>query len=76
MPLFFLYNFYFLSNPISVFFCQKNADCDLMIFKGNISYSILLLKSPLTLENTKFIAGELSLKGFLVLYLPTEHYKA
>ncbi len=46
-----------------------------MIFKGNISCYILLLKSPLTLENTKFIAGELSLIISLVLYLPTRHYK-
>ncbi len=52
-----------------------NSDCDLMIFKGNISCYILLLKYPLTLENTKFIAGELSLKVSLVLYLPTGHYK-
>ncbi len=46
-----------------------------MIFKGNISCYILLLKSLLTLENTKFIAGELSLKVSLVLYLPTGHYE-
>ena len=46
-----------------------------MIFKGNISCYIILLKSPLTLENTKFIAGELSLIISLVLYLPTRHYK-
>jgi len=46
-----------------------------MIFKGNISCYILLLKSLLTLENTKFIAGELSLKISLVLYLPTGHYE-
>ena len=51
------------------------SDCDLMIFKGNISCYILLLKSPLTLENTKFIAGELSLKVSLVLYIPIGHYK-
>ncbi len=50
-------------------------DCDSMIFKGNISCYILLLKYPLTLENTKFIAGELSLKFSLVLYLPTGHYE-
>ena len=55
-------------------FCT-NSDCDLMIFKGNISCYILLLKSPITLENTKFIAGELSLKVSLVLYLPTGHYE-
>ncbi len=54
---------------------MENSDCDLMIFKGNISYYICLLKSPLTLENTKFIAGGLSLKVSLVLYLPTRHYK-
>ncbi len=41
-----------------------------MIFKGNISCYILLLKSPLTLENTKFVVGELSLTVSLVLYLP------
>ncbi|WP_277935173.1 hypothetical protein, partial [Parablautia muri] len=35
----------------------------------------LLLKFPPTLENTKFIAGELSLKVSLVLYLPTRHYE-
>ena len=52
-----------------------NSDCDLMIFKGNINCYICLLKSPLTLENTKFIAGELSLKVSLVLYLPTGHYE-
>jgi hypothetical protein len=44
-----------------------------MIFKGNISCYILLLKSLLTLENTKFIAGEPSLKVSLVLYLPIGH---
>ena len=54
---------------------QINPDCDSMIFKGNISCYILLLKYPLTLENTKFIAGELSLKVSLVLYLPTGHYE-
>ena len=53
----------------------NNFDCDLIIFKGNISCYILLLKSPLTLENTKFIAGELSLKVSLVLYLPIGHYE-
>ena len=42
-------------------YSHPNPDCDLMIFKGNISCYILLLKSLLTLENTKFIAGELSL---------------
>ena len=46
-----------------------------MIFKGNISCYIILINSPLTLENTKFIAGELSLKVSLVLYLPTGHYE-
>ena len=46
-----------------------------MIFKGNISHYILLLKFPPTLENTKFIAGELSLKVSLVLYIPIGHYK-
>lgn len=50
-------------------------DCDLMIFKGNISCYILLLKYPLTLKNTKFIAGELALKVSLVLYIPTGHYE-
>ncbi len=35
----------------------------------------MLLKSPLTLENTKFIAGELSLIVSLVLYLPIGHYE-
>ena len=47
-----------------------------MISKGNISYYILLLKSPLTLENTKFIVGELSLIVSLMLYLPTRHYES
>ncbi len=37
-----------------------------MIFKGNISCYILLLKYPLTLEKTKFIAGEISLIVSLV----------
>ncbi len=46
-----------------------------MIFKENINCYILLLKSPPTLENTKFIADELSLKVSLVLYLPTRHYE-
>ncbi len=46
-----------------------------MIFKESINCYILLLKSPLTLENTKFIAGELSLIASLVLYLPTGHYE-
>lgn len=52
-----------------------NRDCDLMIFKGNNSCYSLLLKSSLTLENTKLITGELSLKVSLVLYLPTGHYE-
>ena len=71
-----------LSNVESVCLGNKNSavittnsDCDLMIFKGNISCYILLLKNPLTLENTKFIAGKLSLKVSLALYLPTGHYK-
>ena len=50
-------------------------DCDLILFKGNISCYILLLKSPLTLENTKFVTGELSLIVSLVLYLPIGHYE-
>ncbi len=45
-----------------------------MIFKGNISCYILLINSLLTLENTKFIAGELSLIISLALYLPIGHY--
>jgi hypothetical protein len=56
-------------------YSHPNPDCDLMIFKGNISCYILLLKSLLTLENTKFIAGELSLIVSLVLYLLTGHYE-
>lgn len=56
-------------------FIPPNSDCDLMIFKENISCYILLLNSPLTLENTKFIAGELSLKVSLVLYLLAGHYE-
>ena len=54
---------------------QINSDCALMIFKGNISCYICLLKSLRTLENAKFIAGELSLIVSLVLYLPTGHYE-
>ncbi len=46
-----------------------------MIFKGNISCYILLINSPLTLENTKFVAGELSLIVSLMLYLPKRHYE-
>ncbi len=46
-----------------------------MIFRENISCYILLLKSPLTLENTKFVAGELSLIVSLMLYLPKRHYE-
>ncbi len=53
----------------------SNSDCDLMIFKGNISCYILLINSLLTLENTKFIAGELSLIVSLVLYLPIGRYE-
>ena len=53
----------------------SNPDCDLMFFKGNISCYILLLNSLLTFENTKFIAGEISLKVSLVLYIPIGHYK-
>jgi hypothetical protein len=52
-----------------------NTDCDLMIFKGNISCYILLINSLLTLENTKFIAGELSLIVSLVLYLTIGYYE-
>ena len=37
--------------------------------------SIKQVLFPLTLENTKFIAGELSLKVSLVLYIPIGHYK-
>jgi hypothetical protein len=46
------------------------------LYKGNISCYILLLNSPLTLENTKFIAGGLSLMVSLVLYLPIGHYES
>lgn len=46
-----------------------------MIFSRNISCYILLLKSPITLENTKFIAGELFLRVSLILYLPARHYE-
>ena len=55
---------------------QEDSDCDLMILLTEtfICY-ICLLKSPLILENTKFIAGELSLKVSFVLYLPTWYYK-
>jgi hypothetical protein len=37
-----------------------------MIFKGNISCYILLINSLLTLENTKFIAGEYTGIGKLI----------
>ena len=40
----------------------------------NICY-ILLLNSPQTLENTGFIAGELSLIVSLVLYRPVSVYE-
>ncbi len=46
-----------------------------MFFKGNISCYILLLKFPQTLENTKFIADELSLTVSLMLYLSIGHYE-
>lgn len=60
---------------VSHSFFYPHTNCDLMIFKGNISCYILLIKSPLTLDNTKFVAGEPSLKVSLVLYLPTGHYE-
>ncbi len=60
---------------ISPGFYPITSDCNLMIFKGNIICYILLLKSPLTLENTKFIAGEFSLMVSLMLYLHTGHYE-
>lgn len=52
-----------------------NSDCDLMMFKGNISCYILLINFLLTLENTRFIAGEFSLNASLVLYLPIGRYE-
>ena len=58
-----------------IFRTFSNSDCGLMIFKVNISCYILLINSPLTLENTKFVAGELSLIVSLMLYLPTRHYE-
>ena len=39
------------------------------------NYYILLLSSPQALENTGFIAGELSLIVSLVLYRPTSVYE-
>lgn len=46
-----------------------------MTFMRNIMRYILLLKSPLFLENTKFIMGEFSLKVSLLAYLPIGYYE-
>jgi len=46
-----------------------------MIFKGNISSYICLLKFPPTRKNTKFIPGKPALKAFIILYLSTRHYE-
>ncbi len=66
---------YYGAESINLWKKPINRNCDLMTFKGNISCYILLLKLPLTLENTKFIAGELSLIVSLILYLPIGHYE-
>ena len=51
------------------------SDWDFTYFKGfNICY-ILLLNSPQALENTGFIAGELSIIVSLVLYRPLSVYE-
>ena len=52
-----------------------NSDCDLMYFKGNINCYKMLLKYSPTLENTKFVAGELSLIVSLILYLLIGYYE-
>ena len=57
---------------------MRNPDCGLMIFKRIISCHSLLSKPSLTFENTKFIAGEISLIVSLYYIFPqgiTKPYK-
>ena len=43
--------------------------------RGGAGFDVYLLSSPQTLENTGFIAGELSLIVSLVLYRPVSVYE-
>ena len=52
-----------------------NSDWDFTCFKRFNNCYILLLNSPQFLENTGFVAGELSLIVSLVLYRPTSVYE-
>lgn len=54
---------------------STNLNWDSICFKRFNNYYILLLNSLQTLENTGFIAGELSLIVSLVLYRPTSVYE-
>ena len=54
---------------------KTNSDWDFTCFKKFNNCYILLLNSPQTIENTGFVAGELSLIVSLVLYRPTSVYE-
>ena len=54
---------------------KQNTDWDFTCFKKFNNCYILLLNSPQTIENTGFVAGELSLIVSLVLYRPTSVYE-
>lgn len=60
---------------ITILFTTANFDWDFTCFKRVNNCYILLLNSPKTLENTGFIAGELSLIVSLVLYHPISVYE-
>ena len=57
------------------FLIPSNSDWDFTYFKRFNNCYILLLNSPQTIENTGFVAGELSLIVSLVLYRPTSVYE-
>ena len=53
----------------------EKINWDFTCFKRFNNCYILLLNSPQTLENTEFVAGEISLIVSLVLYRPTSVYE-
>ena len=77
------YTIFFISNTLSCFYnskvsnliCSINLNWDFIYSKGFNNCYILLSNISQALENTKFVAGELSLIVSLVLYCPMSVYE-
>ena len=71
--------FYFTENASVYRLINKESTTSNSAMTYSIAFNncyILLLKSPPTLENAKFVEGELSLRFFLMLYSFPSCYEA